>query len=254
MARLISVFSCVLFLSSVCSAANPILLFDGQTLNGWTTQKGEPVTKGWEVVDGTIHLDIANGRGGNILSDRDYGDFDLRFEWKISEGGNSGIKYRVKEFPGRGFLGCEYQILDDEKHGDGKNEKTSTGSLYHVYAPTNKHLNPPGQFNHSRVVVSNNYVQHWLNGILILTAQIGSPDWEEKVADSKFHDVEGFGLNQQGRIMLTDHSSEVWYRNIYLYELNTCPPTVQVSACRPNLCQPVKRRFRFSRLRFRRCR
>ena len=96
-------------------AGQPIALFDGKTLNGWTTANGKPVTRGWTVDDGAIFL---KSRGGNIFSEREFGDFELSFEWKISEGGNSGIKYRVRRFPKKGFLGCEYQILDDRKHRD----------------------------------------------------------------------------------------------------------------------------------------
>ena len=88
-------------------------LFDGQTLQGWTTLDGQPVTQGWEAVDGMIHLNAAAARGGQIVTQQEYGDFELLFEWKIARGGNSGIKYRVKSFDGE-MLGCEYQVIDDE--------------------------------------------------------------------------------------------------------------------------------------------
>ena len=194
-------------------------IFDGKTLNGWTTTGGKPVTKGWEVVDGTIHLNLSEGRGGNIVSAKNYANFDLRFEWKISPGGNSGIKYRVRKYGSR-TLGCEFQILDDAKSPDGKKPKSSAGSMYALYPPgSNKYLKPVGEFNTSRVVIRGNRVQHWLNGNLILSVCIGSCDWFQKKAQSKFRDIRGFSENRCGKIMLTDHSSEVWYRNIVLYEL-----------------------------------
>jgi hypothetical protein len=194
-------------------------IFDGQTLNGWTTTDGKPVTKGWEVVDGAIHLNMTGERGGNIVTAREYANFDLRFEWKISPGGNSGIKYRVRDYD-KSALGCEFQIIDDATSPDGTKPKSSTGSIYDLYPPgANKYLKPVGEFNTSRVVICGNRVQHWLNGQLILSVCIGSCDWFQKKAESKFKNIEGFSENRYGKIMLTDHHSEVWYRNLVLYEL-----------------------------------
>ena len=194
-------------------AQQTIPLFDGKTLDGWTTIDGKPVTRGWETVDGAMHLP-ENAGAGNIVTAKEYGDFDLRFEWKISEGGNNGIKYRVRRFDKR-VLGCEYQILDDGGHPDGQTPKKSTGSLFDVCAPNaDKHLKPAGEYNSSRIVVRGDHVQHWLNGDLILAVRVGSPDWVAKKARSKFSKVPGFGENRNGKIMLTDHGDEVWYRNI----------------------------------------
>ena len=194
-------------------------IFDGKTLNGWTTTDGKPVTKGWEVVDGAIHLNTGAGRGGNIVTAKEYANFDFRFEWKISPGGNSGIKYRVRNY-GKHTLGCEFQIIDDATSPDGQKPKSGTGAMYDLYPPNaNKYLKPVGEFNTSRVVIRGNRVQHWLNGHLIVTVCIGSCDWFQKKAQSKFKDICGFSENRCGKIMLTDHGSEVWYRNIVLHEL-----------------------------------
>ena len=149
-------------------------LFDGKTLDGWTTTDGSPVTRGWKTVDGTIHL-LKNAGAGNIVTAKEYGDFDLRFEWKISKGGNSGIKYRVRRF-GKRVLGCEYQILDDGGHPDGQTPKKSSGSLFDVYAPnTDKHLKPAGEYNSSRIVVRGDHVERWLNEDLILSMRLARP-------------------------------------------------------------------------------
>ena len=194
-------------------------IFDCETLNGWTTTDGKPVPEGWEVVDGAIHLNRAKGHGGNIVTAKPYANFDLRFEWRISPGGNSGIKYRVRNY-GKSTLGCEFQILDDAGSPDGKRPKGSSGALYDVYPPSSdKHLKPVDEFNTSRIVVRGNRVEHWLNGHRILSVCIGSCDWYWKKADSKFRCICGFGENRCGKIMLTDHGSEVWYRNIVLHEL-----------------------------------
>ncbi len=205
-----------------------IPLFDGMTLSGWTTQRGESVPPGaWEVVDGVIHLDTSAGRGGNIITDQDYCDFELVFEWKISQRGNNGIKYRVKDFDGRA-LGCEYQIIDEAGH-ENLRPTQMTASLYDVYEPRpHDLLKPPGQFNRGRIVVIGNRIEHWLNGHLVVCADVGSPEWVERIERSKFSNVEGFGQNRLGRIMLTDHGDEIWYRNIFLRHLATPQPR----ACR----------------------
>jgi hypothetical protein len=214
------------------ATAQRISLFDGETLNGWVTDKGEPVTTGWQAVDGVLTLDVSQGRSGNILTEQEYDHFVLEFEWRIAEGGNSGLKYKVKKFDGR-TLGCEYQIIDDR---DSKPSKSSTGSLYHVYAPNQDILvRPRGEFNQSRIVVCGNRIEHWLNGALLLTANVGSADWYANKAEGKFSDVDGFGENRLGRIMLTDHNSGVWYRNIYLTPLQ---PKVELATS----SGPVKHR------------
>ena len=198
--------------------------FNGVDLSGWVTSSGEPVTSGWEVTDGAIHLNKQEDRAGNIITDVEFGDFDLSFEFKIASGGNSGLKYRVRKFGGR-TLGCEYQILDDPGASGAQPTKGSTGSLYDVYEPdaATFSLNPVDEFNSARIVVRGNLIQHWLNERLIVTAIVGDAEWEHRIADSKFSDVEGFGRNRFGKLMLTDHGSEVWYRNFRLQPVESAP-------------------------------
>lgn len=190
-------------------------LFDGKSLDNWTTLDGQPVTRGWEVVDGMIHLKKEEKRSGHIITRDEYGDFELTFEWKIAPGGNSGLKYRVRKYGGR-LLGCEYQVLDDDKYAKGRvRSKNSAGGLYDLYEPSDaKQLRPAGEFNSARIVVRGNRIEHWLNGQRIVEATVGDDQWNQRIAQSKFSDVEQFGRNRRGRIMLTDHGSEVWYRNI----------------------------------------
>ena len=220
-----------LIVGSSLEAQQTMPLFDGKSLDGWTTLDGQPVTKGWEVVNGTIHLNTDDGRAGDIVTDREYRDFELRFEWKNVAGGNSGLKYRVGKF-GNKTLGCEYQIIDDDRYHAKLPPKGSTGALYDIYEPNHaKSVNPPGQFNHSRIVVRGNRIEHWLNGKRIVVACVGSDEWNRRIADSKFADVPGFGRNRAGKIMLTDHKSEAWYRNIELTPLVS-----------PEICQPCRTR------------
>jgi hypothetical protein len=194
-------------------------IFDGKTLQGWTTLDGQPITSGWEVVDGMIRLNPGKERVGNIITTKEYGDFRLTFEWKIASGGNSGLKYRVKKYYDR-WYGFEYQILDDHGHRQGKSPRHSTAALYDLYEPNkSKQILPAGEFNTSEIVVQNNKIQHWLNGRLVLSATVGNREWKKRVAASKFCDLKNFGHNPRGRIMLTDHGSEIWFRNLKLQPL-----------------------------------
>jgi hypothetical protein len=202
--------------SNIALAREGASLFDGKTLKGWTTFDGQPITGGWEVVDGMIHLNPTQGRSGPIITTKELGDFRLSFEWKIARGGNSGLKYRVRKYSEK-WYGCEYQILDDSSHRQGNSPLHSTGALYDLFEPSKqKRVLPAGKFNSSKIVVEGREIQHWLNGRLILKATVGDNDWRERVAASKFGDLKNFGQNRCGRIMLTDHGSEVWFRNFRL--------------------------------------
>jgi len=208
--------------------ANP---FDGQSLYAWTTTSGKPVT-GWIAKDGVITLP-RGVKGGNIVTADEFGSFSLAFEWKIEKGGNSGIKYRVRNYDGKGALGIEYQIYDDPKDGPAKG---STASIYNIYAPNAKRKPKPiGEFNTAKIVVRGNYIEHWLNGEMVASAVIGSADWMKHVAESKFDDVKDFALNPRGKIMLTDHSTEVTFRNMKFEVLPEPQPAVRVQQRRRGL-------------------
>ncbi len=199
-------------------------VFDGESLDNWMTLDGRPVTKGWEVIDGVLHLNREKKRAGHIVTRHEYGDFDLSFEWKIAERGNSGLKYRVRNY-GKKTLGLEYQILDDPKFQNGQpSNNGSTGSIYALYAPNGKKtLKPAGEFNSSRILVHGNHIEHWLNGERIASAIVGDEEWDKRVADSKFSDAEASSRNRFGRLMLTDHGAEVWYRNFSIRPVATSP-------------------------------
>jgi hypothetical protein len=185
--------------------------FDGKSLAGWTTLDGKPVTVGWEAVDGVIHLRKDGQRAGHIVTAQEFGDFQLSFEWKIAPKGNSGIKYRVRNY-GNKTLGCEYQVYDDTK---GRVQpKNSAGALYDLYEPNSeKELKPAGEYNTAKIIVHGDKIEHWLNGKRIVSATVGDEEWQRRVAASKFNDVPDFSRNARGKLMLTDHGSEVWYRN-----------------------------------------
>lgn len=193
-------------------------IFDGKTLNGWTTADGKPVTAGWQAEDGVIHR---AGKGGDIYTAKEYGDFDFQFEWKIAPGANSGVKYRMALY-GKAWLGPEYQVLDDDKHPDAKlrEGRRKTAALYDLYVPNDqKKLNPVGEWNKSRIVAKGSKIEHWLNGKLVLQYDTASDDFKAQVAGSKFAKTPSFNQNPTGRIQLQDHGDEVWFRNLCIKEL-----------------------------------
>jgi len=197
------------------------LLFDGETSTGWTGRGKDAFPgSGWSVVNGCLRH-AAGGGGGDIVSSGLYEDFELAFEWKVAAGANSGVMIRVE--PGGRRAGPEYQILDDSLHRDGSDPKTSAAGVYGLYAGEGKRLGIPGTFNHGRIVVRGNELEHWLNGTRVLACTIGSGDWNQRLARSKFKDRPGYGAPAPGRILLQDHHDEVWYRSIRIRDLKNLP-------------------------------
>ncbi len=193
-------------------------LFDGKSLAGWVDGSGKPMASGgWVVEDGTLHLKHAS-RPGNLLSEKEYENFILDWEWKLQKGGNNGVKYRVKRFDKGGLLGPEYQMIDDASKAAGK-PYYQTAAIYNIQEPAaDKPLNPPGEWNHSRVVADGTKLEHYLNGKLVAAIDTASDEWAKRKGTSKFSKVQGFGEGA-GKIMLTDHTDAVWYRNIRIKTL-----------------------------------
>jgi hypothetical protein len=172
----------------------------------------------WEAVDNTLHC---KGGGADLKSAEQYGDFDLRFEWKVSPGANSGVMYRVsQETDPAYYTGPEYQIVDNIGHPDGANPKTSAASLYDLYAPSKDVTKPVGDWNEARIVISHNHVEHYLNGKRVVAYELGSTEWKERVATSKFAEWKKFGTNPRGHVVLQDHGDQVWYRNVRIKSLD----------------------------------
>lgn len=191
-------------------------LFDGKSLAGWVTANGKAVKEGtWVVEDGIL---TRKKSGGDLFSEKIYGDFEFSWEWKISPKGNSGVKYRVEKF---GFLhlGPEYQILDNA-HPDGKkSKKRQAAALYDLKAINEAaKTKPVGEWNHSRLVVKGKHFQHFLNGELALEVTVGNGEWKKIHAASKFKSTENYAQNPTGKLMLQDHGDQVWYRNLKIRE------------------------------------
>lgn len=196
-------------------------LFNGKNMNGWTATDGSPVSDGWQVIDGAI-VAVKDGKGGDIMSIGEYGDFDLSVDYKIEPGVNSGVKYFFAEYQNGGRLGMEYQIIDDVAGEDIHRANHLTGSFYDVLPPdeSNKKINPPGQWNTLRIVALGKKVEHWLNGVKILDYERGSNSYKEAVVNSKFSKAEPpFGMVEKGHIMLQEHGGVVAFKNIKIKKL-----------------------------------
>ncbi len=222
------------------------LLFDGRTLAGWRGLGYDTVpTAHWKTVDGTIKK-IASGKvprvpdgrplnGGDLMTVETFGDFELSWEWKVTPGANSGVKYNVSEelsvaqggaltpaavaqgsiAPNHSALGFEYQMLDDDRHPDGQLPTHRAGALYDLVAPSGaKHLRPVGEWNQSRVVFRGNHGEHWLNGEKIVEFELGTARMDSALAASKYHAIPGFAERRKGHIVLQDHGDEVYFRSI----------------------------------------
>lgn len=200
-------------------------LFDGKDLSKWRSAKSEDFpSEAWVIEDGAL---VLAQRGGDIVTREKYGDFELEWDFKLTEGANSGIKYFVDtlahQTSGEKVInGPEFQLIDDYNHPEIKDDPqglSSTSSLYLLYAPINKSLKPAGEWNQGKILAQGKLVEHWLNGAKVLSYERGSKEFLEKMSETKFRDYPGYGQANEGHILLTDHEDKVYFRNIRIKRL-----------------------------------
>lgn len=189
------------------------MLFDGSGLDAWRGYRKPALPEGWQALAGSLVLVTAGA--GDIITRDQFRNFDLRLEWKVVEGGNSGIFYRATEEGNYIWqTATEMQVLDDARHADGKSELTSAGSNFALYPAPRGISRPAGEWNAVRLLVDGNYVEHWLNGAKVVEYELGSVEWEARVRASKFASMPLYGRSPQGHIGLQDHGDRVEFRNI----------------------------------------
>lgn len=189
------------------------LLFDGTTTNGWRGYKQESMPPEWMVMDGTLMKEKPTR---DIITKDKYKNFELQVDWKLAPGGNAGIFYRgTEEYDAIYWSAPEYQLLDDKRHPDGKSRLTAAASDYDLYPSPKGYVHPANEWNHTRLIVNGNHVEHWLNGHKMVSYDLGSADWKKRVAKSKFKDYPNYGKATEGYIGIQgDHDAALTLRNI----------------------------------------
>lgn len=201
-------------------------LFDGKTKSGWHTYGKTTAGAGWKVEAGTLRFDPTarkSGGGGDLVTDKEYSNFHLKIDWKVAPGANSGIIYYVKEEPAKYkqtySTGLEMQVLDNEGHKDGSINKHRAGDLYDLIKSSTEPVKPVGEWNTAEIIAKNGKVEHYLNGVKVVSTTLWTDDWKKLIAGSKFGGWQDWGTYKSGKIALQDHGDVVWYRNIMIKEL-----------------------------------
>lgn len=220
-------------------AAGWRLLFDGTSLNEWRGLGYDSVpTAHWRAIDGAIvkvptakvqrQADGQPAAGGDLMTRESFRDFELAFEWRVTPGANSGVKYNVSEklslqhAANHAALGFEYQVLDDLLHPDNRIASHRAGSLYDILeASSAKRLRPVGEWNSARIVLHGNHGEHWLNGVKVVAFDLGTPRLDSLLERSKYRNIPAFADRRPGHIVLQDHGDEVHFRSIKIRELTS---------------------------------
>lgn len=205
-------------------------LFNGENLDGWKAYGKDSISDQWQVRDGAIVFTPSGNSeesSENLITKEEYTNFELSLDWKISEGGNSGVMWAVQDDPEKYkepyLTGPEIQILDNQRHPDAKNGPDRTaGALYDLYPPSEDVTKPAGEWNHEviRVDHKSNKGSVTLNGTKIVEFPAHGPEWDKLVENSKFKDWEGFAKKRSGHIALQDHGNEVWFKDIKIKPLD----------------------------------
>ena len=204
------------------------LLFDGVSTAGWHTYGNKPVGKAWKVVDGTLTLDVSEKKhrkvvgGADIVTDKEFDNFHLKYDWKISVNGNSGIIFYAQEdskYKWPWETGPEMQVLDNNGHPDAKIIKHRAGDLYDLISSSKETVKPAMEWNTAEIKSVNGKLDFYLNGENVVSTTLWDDNWKQLVAGSKFKNMPDFGKYQKGKLGLQDHGDVVWFRNIKIKRL-----------------------------------
>jgi len=219
--------ACILLAVSQISQAQKGFkpLFDGKTTTGWHTYNKTTVGSGWQVQDGALHLDPktkGTDGGGDLVTDKEYKDFHLKYDWKVAPKANSGLIFYVHEEPkyhATYSTGLEMQVLDNDVHPDGKITKHRAGDLYDLIKSKSEPVKAVGEWNKAEIISKKGNLTLILNGVEVVKTTLWDENWQNLVAGSKFAKWENWGTFKSGKIALQDHGDEVWYKNITVKEL-----------------------------------
>jgi hypothetical protein len=195
-------------------------LFDGVSVRGWHNAGRTTLDPRWQVIDGALVLTAAGG--GDIVSDAQFDDFELELEWQLAPGGNSGLFYRALDVDPVWRRAAEYQLLDDAAAEDRFVPSHRAGAVYDLAAPEGAVLRPAGAYNRARIVACGPQVEHWLNGVRVAAYTVGSDDWKQRLAASKFAGQPDFAAARRGHIGLQDHGAVLRLRNARIRTLSGC--------------------------------
>jgi len=200
-------------------------LFDGKTTQGWHTYGKTFAGKGWLVENGALHLDpkAKQNDAGDLVTDKEYGNFHLKIDWKVAPGSNSGVLFHINENPEKYHqtysTGPEMQVIDNDGHSDGKITKHRAGDLYDMVKSTSEPVKAVGEWNTAEIISNNGKLEFLLNGVKTVSTTQFDDNWKSLIAGSKFATWVDFGVFTTGKISLQDHGDEVWFRNIMIKEL-----------------------------------
>lgn len=202
------------------------LLFDGTTKNGWHIYNNKSDGAAWTVKDGVLYLDAASKQkgagGGDLVTNEEYENYDLKLEWKIDAAGNSGIIFLTQEelkYDASYLTGPEMQIIDNNGHPDARNNKHRAGDLYDLIAAEPQNAKPWGQWNQVEIIIKNGQLELYQNGTKVVSTTMWTNNWQQLIANSKFKQWADFGKFRKGRIALQDHGDGVAFRNIKIKRL-----------------------------------
>lgn len=216
-------------LTAAEKAAGWKFLYDGTSTDGWHAYGSRTIGTAWKSVNGTLFLDAESKKdfkvntGGDIVTDEEFGNFELKLDWKISKNGNSGICFYIKEdrtkYQWMWQTAPEMQILDNDGHADGKIKKHRTGDLYDLISASSEPVKKVGEWNKVMIRSVNGKLDFYLNDVHIVNTTMWNDNWRSLIANSKFAGTADFGTYRVGRIGLQDHGDNVWFRNIKIRRL-----------------------------------